>query len=170
MPDSLNLLRLNVGFIIHQTVGYSRDFPFDVPNIRLLPDLNLQQFTGNVRVTRTGQGLLVQANLQAVTTTECVRCLSQFIQPLEIDFTELFAFSPNSITESGLLVPENGKIDLAPLVREEMLLAMPLKSICRLDCKGLCPVCGENLNETTCDHGQDEIDPRMSDLKSLLDK
>jgi len=170
VTDSLNLLRLNVGFIIHQTVGYSRDFPFDVPAIRLQPDLDLLEFNGQVRVTRTAQGLLVQTTMRAAIPSECVRCLSGFIQPLEIDFTELYAFSHNSVTDSGLLVPENGKLDLSSLIREEMLLAVPIKPICRPDCKGLCPVCGENLNETRCNHGHEEVDPRLGDLKSLLDK
>lgn len=170
MADSLNLLRLNVGFIIHESVGYSRDFPFDVPNIRLLPDLDLIDFKGHVRISRTAQGLLVQTNMSACTSAQCARCLDDFYQPLVIDFTELYAFTVNSTTDSGLLVPENGKIDLAPLIREEMLLAIPINPICQPDCKGLCPVCGENLNETHCDHGQDEVDSRLSTLKTLLDK
>lgn len=170
MIDSRNLLRLNVGFIIHQTVGYSREFPFDVPAIRLLPDLDLLDFNGQVRVTRTAQGLLVQTTMKAAKPAECVRCLDELIQPLEIESTELYAFSANSVTESGLLVPENGKLDLTPLIREEMLLAMPISPVCRPDCKGLCPVCGENLNINPCDHGHEEPDPRLSSLKSLLDK
>lgn len=170
MNDSRNLLRLNVGFIIHQTVGYSREFPFDVPSIRLLPDLDLLDFSGQVRVSRTAQGLLVQTAMHAAKTAECVRCLDEFIQPLQIDFTELYAFSASSVTDSGLLVPENGKLDLAPLVREEMLLAVPINPLCRPDCKGLCPVCGENLNSAAYDHGHDEVDPPLGSLKSLLDK
>lgn len=169
MPDSHDLLRLNVGFIIHQSVGYSRDFPLEVPALRL-PDLSLNNLLGTARVTRTAQGLLVQVRMQAEVMTECVRCLTDFAQPLSIDFTELYAFTPHSVTESGLLVPETGKIDLAPLVREEMLLAIPISPLCREDCKGLCPICGENLNETTCHHDDESIDPRLSVLKALLQK
>jgi len=99
-----------------------------------------------------------------------VRCLTAFLQPLKIDFAELFAFSPNSITDAELLLPENAQINLGPLVREYMLLEVPISPLCRLDCKGLCPVCGENLNETTCHHDDDAVDPRLSILKSLLDK
>jgi uncharacterized protein len=168
MYISHDVLRLNVGFIIHQTVGYSRDFPFEVPAIRLLPDLDLNDLTGTVRVTRTAQGLLVQARLQAKIEAECVRCLTEFQQPLEIDFSDLYAFTPASITESGLLLPENGKIDLAPIVREEMLLAVPIKPLCRPDCKGLCPICGENRNETTCHHEDENIEPGSSELSSLM--
>ena len=170
MSDSRNLLRLNVGFIVHQTVGYFRDFPFNVPTIRLSPDLDLENLNGTVRVTRTAQGLLVQTRMQAQTAAECVRCLSDFAQALEIDFTELYAFTIHSVTDSGLLVPESGKLDLAPLIREEMLLAMPIKSLCKPGCKGLCPVCGENLNESICDHGHETVDYKLGAFKSLLDK
>jgi uncharacterized protein len=84
-----------------------------------------------------------------------------------MEFTELYAFSRNSVTDSGLLFPEDGHIDLAPLVREYALLAVPITPLCRPDCKGLCPVCGENQNETTCNHSEDEINPDFEILKSL---
>lgn len=168
--NTRNFLRLDVGFIIHESVGYHRDFSLEIPFIHLPPDLDLYTLSGTVRVTRTGHGLLVQVKMSATTTCECVRCLTEFPQLLEIDFSELYAFTPDSVTESGLFVPENGRLDLAPLVREEMLLSIPISPICSLDCKGLCPVCGENLNETTCSHEDDVIDPRLAILKSLLDK
>jgi uncharacterized protein len=144
---SSELLRINVGFIIHETVGYTRDFPIEIPAIHLPPDLDLKNLRGNVRVTRTAQALLVQAAMQAEVPGECVRCLIDFEQTLDIDFTDLYAFTRAAMTDSGLLIPENGKIDLAPIVREEMLLAMPISPVCKPDCKGLCPICGENLNE-----------------------
>jgi len=165
-----DFFRLNVGFIIHETIGYSRDFPFEAAAVQLQPDLELTDLVGEVRVTRTAQGLLVQVKMEAWTPAECVRCLEDFNQPLQIGFTELYAFTPNSLTESGLLAPESGKIDLAPLIREEMLLAMPISPICRSDCQGLCLVCGENLNLVHCNHEPEIIDPRLEVLKQLREK
>jgi DUF177 domain-containing protein len=147
-----DLLILNVGFIVHQTVGYSRDFPFEVQSLHLPPDLDLYDLSGEARVTRTAQGLLVQVKMSAAVNAECVRCLTDFRQTLEVDYTDLFAFTRDQMSESGLLMPENGKIDLAPALRDEMLLAVPISPLCKPDCKGLCPVCGENLNETACNH------------------
>jgi len=168
VSSNLDLLRLNVGFIIHQNVGFSRDFPFEIPSIYLPPDLDLRKLSGIVRVTRATQGLLVQIRMRARVVAECVRCLNKFYQPLKIESTELYAFSLNSVTDSGLLVPENGKIDLAPIIREEMLVAIPISPLCKQDCKGLCPICGEDLNETACNHDEEQIDPRLGVLKSLL--
>jgi len=107
--------------------------------------------------------------MHAMLLSECGRCLTDFLQPLEIDFTELYAFSQNSVTDSNLRLPENGQINLAPLVREYMILEIPITTLCRVDCKGLCPVCGDNLNETDCNHAREAVDPRLSILRSLLD-
>jgi uncharacterized protein len=165
-----DFLRLNVGFIIHQTVGYYRDFPFESDKIHIPPDLDLEQLSGNAKVTRAAQGLLVQVKMRANTAAQCVRCLDDFSQPLEIEFTELYAFSPNSATESGLLVPEIGKIDLEPLIREEMLLAVPISPLCSPDCKGICPVCGGNRNETPCQHDEGPLESRLDVLQNLLEQ
>ncbi len=169
MYSPRNLLILNVGFIVHQTVGYLRDFPIEAPFLRLPPDLELHNFAGNVRVTRTAQGLLLQANLNASIQMPCVRCLAEVSQMLQAEFTDLYAFNRNSMTQAGLLLPDTGKIDLSETVREEMLLATPINALCSHDCKGLCPVCGENLNTTSCSHENEEPDPRLDVLRSLLD-
>lgn len=108
--------------------------------------------------------------MRALLPVECVRCLESFDQPLEIDFTELYAFTPRSVTESNLILPEDGHIDLEPLVREYMLLEIPISPLCTPDCKGLCPVCGENLNVNAHDHGESEGDPRLAILESLKKK
>ncbi len=155
MSDSNKPFLINIGFIVHQTVGFSREFPFDYPSVFLPPDTELVNLTGNARVTRTAQGLLVQVQMEANTPVECARCLTEFSQHLQTDFTELYAFNANSITELGLILPENGKIDLSPIIRDEMLLAIPINPVCKPDCKGLCPICGENLNEKSCEHSAD---------------
>jgi uncharacterized protein len=168
MERFADYLVLNIGFIVHEMIGYSRDFPFDAEFVRLPPDLILNPLHGTVRVTRTAQGLLVQTKMRANTPSECVRCLDGFSQILDVDYTDLYAFTRDSLTESDLLVPENGKIDLAPILREEMLLAIPISPLCKPDCKGLCAVCGENLNSTPHNHDEEDGDSRFGPLKSLL--
>jgi uncharacterized protein len=145
-------LRINVGFLIKQNIGYSRDIHFEYPDILLKPDFELHDFSGTARVSRTPQGILVHGEFQGTTQSECVRCLTAFNQPIRAAFDELFAFDQRSVTDSGLLLPEDGNIDLEPLVREYMLIEMPFSPICKADCKGLCSVCGQNLNEELCEH------------------
>ena len=170
MHPSQNIFRLNAGFFLGQGVGYSRDFLFESPEVRFDPDLILYDLSGSARITRTAQGLLVQVQLHAAMPAECVRCLNDLSQPLETEFTELYAFTPQSVTESGLLLPESGYINLSPLVREYMLLAMPISPLCSPDCKGLCPICGENLNEVTCLHQASSPDTDSPALAPLLDQ
>lgn len=169
MSDPHSPLRLNVGFVVAQSAGFSRDFPFDLPQINIPPDLHLSGLSGSVRATRTPQGILLQVDLQIQIGLECVRCLTDFLQSLNINFTELYAFSQRYVTDSGLLMPETGFIDLAPVLREYILLEIPISPLCRQDCKGLCPICGNNLNESTCNHEDESVDPRLASLKKLLD-
>lgn len=170
MSDPHSPLRLNVGFIIYQTIGYSRDFPFEIPRVQFQPDLDLKELVGIVRVTRTPQGLLFQVKMHASALTECARCLTDFDYDLNVDFSELYAFNQRSVTDSNLILPEDGKIDLEPLLREYMLLELPINPLCKPDCKGLCPICGENLNLKTCNHEVMNSDERLAGLQSLLDK
>jgi len=168
MNNSRNILRLNVGFVIHQTVGYKRDLIIEYPHVYLPPDLDLYNLIGTARVTRITHGLLLQVELGAQITAECVRCLGSFSQPLEVNFTEVYSFTEDSATVPGQVVPEDGVIDLQLLVREEMLLAVPINPLCSPDCMGLCPVCGGNRNVEPCSHEEHLGDPRLSVLKSLL--
>ena len=152
MNHSRYPLRLNVGFLVHQPIGSSRDIHFEFPELHLPPDLDVISFNGVARISRTPQGLLVQGVFEAGIQAECVRCLAEFVQPLKITFSELYAFKYKSISESGLLLPEDGNINLSPLVREYLLLEVPISPLCRPDCKGLCAVCGADLNEAPCEH------------------
>lgn len=161
-------LRLNVGFLIKESAGYSRVFPFSFRHIRLFPDLDLDSLVGNAEIGRTPQGLLVQASFAIALSAECVRCLQPFLLQLNVHLTELYASSKRHLTESGLLLPEDGFIDLAPLVREFAILEIPINPICKVDCKGLCPECGENRNVVDCGHFFEQRDSRFNDLRKLL--
>jgi uncharacterized protein len=152
VPTERHPLRLNVGFLVNQPIGYSRDFHFDFTNIHIQPDLDLTKLQGTVRIARTPQGLLVLGKFTAAIASECVRCLTNFEQELCIELNELYAFSSRMVTESGLVLPEDGNIDLAPVIREYLLIEIPIRPLCKPDCKGLCIICGEDLNQTTCEH------------------
>jgi len=145
-------LRLNVGFIVSQSIGSNRDFGFEFPSIYIQPDLDLTSFIGNCLITRTPQGLLAQGNFSADLNADCVRCLEPTIVHLQTSFDELYAFSERTVTDSGLILPEDSQIDLEPLVHEYLTLEIPIQSLCKPDCLGLCPECGENWNNKTCEH------------------
>lgn len=168
MSSPRHPFRINVGFIIHEEVGYSAQFPFEFDKVTLGGDLTLTDFSGVVDVGRTPQGLVMTGSFSAQTTAECARCLKTFDQQLHWDMTELYAFSEKSVSESGLMVPEDAKIDLEPIIRDYALLEIPISPICKPDCRGLCPVCGQDLNVRDCGHRPENDESPFSELKKLL--
>ena len=168
MTNPRRPFRLNVGFIVHEEVGFSAEFPFEFDQLKLGDDLEVRAFEGLVEIGRTPQGLLVTGRFEGNTSLECARCLRAFDERLRWEMTELFAFNEKSITESGLIVPEDAQIDLAPLIREYALLEVPISPLHAPDCKGLCPVCGQDLNVRDCGHRPQEDESPFSSLKNLL--
>jgi uncharacterized protein len=168
MPSPKKPFRINVGFIIHEEVGNNYDFPFEFARITLGDDLEVRNLEGNANVGKTPQGLVVQSDFSAEVKLVCVRCLSEFDHELDWSFTELYAFDKRSETESGLILPEDAHIELGELLREYALLEVPISPICKPDCKGLCPECGQNLNEKDCGHRPEETDSPFAKLKDLL--
>ncbi len=167
MPNPRKPFRINVGFIIHEEVGYSHEIPFELDKAKL-EDLELTKFEGSAHIGRTPQGLVVQGKFSGETMLECVRCLNDFVYPLNWEITELYAFNKKSVSESELMLPEDAHIDLAPLLREYALLEVPIKPLHKPDCKGLCIECGEDLNLKDCGHSQQEDDSPFAALKKLL--
>ena len=160
--------RINVGFIIHEEVGAHYEFPFEFQKIRLSDDLEMQNFKGLVEIGRTPQGLLVQGKFSGEIMLECVRCLEEFSQPLLWNLTELFAFNEKSVSDSGLTIPDDAQIDLESLIREYALLEVPINPVHDPDCKGLCPVCGQDLNIADCGHRPQQDASPFLVLKKFL--
>jgi len=163
-----NPLWISVGFLLHQSVGFSRKFEFDEPTVQIADDLDVYDFQGTVEFTRTAQGLYAHGTFLATTPLECVRCLSDFCQELSIEIDELFNYPADKTSDPLLNIPETGIVDLTGLLREVLTLDIPIQPICDADCQGLCEICGERVSEGICDHPEEEIDPRMVILKSLL--
>jgi uncharacterized protein len=160
-------LRLNVGFLLHEGVGFSRKFNFALPQVKI-DDLELSAFSGSVSFTRTTQGLLGQGDFTAISSQQCVRCLDIYDHQLNAELAELFAHPPSTASDPQLVVPATGILDLKPILRESFLLAVPIQPVCKPECKALCPICGGNPNQTACDHPDAHIDPRFAVLKTLL--
>jgi uncharacterized protein len=164
---SNRVLKLNVGFLLSGGPGHSHDTAFDVPAIRVAEDVDLEYIKGPVRLSRTKEGILLQGDLHVGFMDDCIRCLATVSRDVTIKVEELFTYPSSPDAEFSL--HDDGILDLAPLIRAEVLLSLGQGVLCRPDCKGLCPHCGENLNYSTCDCVSDSIDPRLAQLKELLD-
>jgi uncharacterized protein len=129
-------------------------------------------------VSKSGDQLICRGQVKTSARLECSRCLSIYDQPLisNLDFAVDFGENPLPIyrdkSEEGnyfVADPSSVFFQLDNLVRETIILALPLKPLCSEDCKGLCPVCGTDLNKSQCNCVKKEIDPRWEKLKGLLD-
>ncbi len=161
------VLKINVGFIAAEGPGFSREIPLNFADpIRVTPDFTVDNLQGVLRLTRTSEGLLVQGHLQGQMPDECSRCLDEISTHFMLDLEEIFQIV-NHHVEDPYVIGDDRMLDLAPIVREEAILNTPQQSLCRPDCKGLCPSCGQNWNEETCDCAADAIDPRWSVLSDL---
>jgi len=115
-------------------------------------------------------GIQVRGKLDAHVRLTCRRCLAEyedrFVVPLEFRLEP--GLEPGAEDEGVFaLRPDGDVVDIGPMVREELSLAMPEFPECRADCRGLCPSCGVNLNEATCECGSSEPDPRWETLRKL---
>lgn len=100
----------------------------------------------------------------------CDRCAEAVHKSYEFPVQKVFVPRlDNNDDFEDYIVVSNASVDLDAFVREEILLFLPSKILCKDDCKGLCPKCGKNLNEGSCDCKKD-IDPRMEALLQLLDE
>lgn len=169
MNNEMKALVLEVGFIAHEEVGYSREFDFEFLHLKFDQDLEVENFSGTLTASRNSDGVLTLGNFQATTSAICGRCLEPAPQSLHIEFSEQFTLPSHADKDTELILPHNGKINFGPILREYLLLEVPINPLCRQDCQGLCPECGNNRNEESCDCKNDEINPQFSVLKSLLD-
>jgi uncharacterized protein len=122
-------------------------------------------------------GYLLTATYSYTQTLSCQRCLEPLEQPVEEEMTLLLvpgAQAPASPEhelaeeELGVVeVPEDGDVDLRPLLVEQIQLNVPMRPLCKADCAGLCPTCGKNLNDGPCGCEQKEIDPRWKALEAF---
>jgi len=169
------LLKLQVGFLLTEGPGNSREVPISLPQrIQVDSDLFLESIAGSLVLTRTKEGILIQGDLRLSHARECDRCLEAFDHAFVLSIAELFA-SPPDANISAFSVDSNGEIDLAPLLREEVLIEESYRSFCRDDCRGLSADTGINLNyereaaaEAMQLEGGAAIDPRLAVLKQLL--
>jgi uncharacterized protein len=149
--NSNNPLLLNVGYLYNKPIGTSREVPVDIEKIKI-EDLLVKDLRSIVCISKTREGLLLQVEGKAYIEATCSRCLEEFDLPVEFSFDELFQFPSRYREETDLILPMDGYIDLGDLYREYLYLAIPIKRVCKPDCKGLCAICGANLNKTTCEH------------------
>jgi uncharacterized protein len=126
----------------------------------------------DLRLEAVMEGVLVTGTAQAALEGECVRCLEPISDEVEVRFQELFVYDdldvdPDEEIEVSTL--QDDLVDLEPLLRDAVVLALPFQPLCQDDCPGLCPECGARLADDP-DHGHDApVDPRWAALGGLTE-
>lgn len=127
----------------------------------------------DLRLESVSEGILVSGTATAPITGECARCLEPIDDVLTVDLQELFAY-PDSITEDTTDEDEVHRLtgdllDLESVVRDGVVLGLPFIPLCRPDCAGLCPECGQRLDALPADHAHSQIDARWAALADRVD-
>lgn len=118
-------------------------------------------------LTRVGDIIYLDAKVQGVIKLECSRCLERFPYNIDLEIHEKLTNAPENKDEEIIFI-ENDSVNICEIVENNIIVSLPIKRLCKEDCKGLCPICGTNLNVSTCNCHEDNIDPRLEKLKELF--
>ena len=169
------MLSYNVATLLRAAPGTERRYAVDGVQMEIADDLQLAApIAGEVRLSLTGRSILARAHLTTAIDTTCSRCLTAIVAPIDVEIEEVAL--PSIDIDSGLPVDvghepdalrldDHHELDLGEPVREAISLAEPISVLCRPDCRGLCLVCGTDLNTAGEHHHDDDaIDPRLAGL------
>ena len=144
------------------------------------PDDPILGLDGPVSVSATlarlGTKFVLEGRVSGRLKVPCDRCLETYSLPVDASFRLFLVLPPAGedaeeieLTEEDLATDyiTTNEIDLAELVREQIYLSLPMKLLCREDCRGICPRCGVNLNEAACRCKEDRTNPAFAKLKTL---
>ncbi len=148
---------------VHRTVTAPQGVGVDVIGVQAGDELVL-----DLRMESVVEGVLVSGTVSGPVVGECSRCLDPIRDIVEVEVVELFAY-PDSATSETTDEDEVSRltgdtIDLEPLVRDGVVLALPVAPLCREDCAGLCVDCGQRWDDLPPDHQHSTIDPRWAAL------
>lgn len=146
---------------VQRTVEAPAGWELDLVGVPAGSDVHL-----DLRLEAVMDGVLVSGTVDAAIRAECGRCLTPVTDKVDVEVQELFAYEPAPDGDEIALV-EGDLINLEPVLRDAVMLSLPLNPVCRDDCAGLCAGCGEPLAELPAEHGHDEIDPRWAALAAV---
>ena len=167
------MIQINVSQLLKDPIGTTRSYQV-AETVDIAGSKSTVQ--GEVELVRTDRGILVKGTLQGMIEVTCSRCLNLFSSHLALNIEEEYFATTDVDSGATLPLPEEPEyftideryiLDLSEAIQQYMLLAVPMKPLCREDCAGLCPNCGHNLNEGACGCLPQEVDPRWSQLGRL---
>ena len=168
-------MEFNVAHLLKEPVGTNKDY-IVYSTLESPEETRGSVVQGKARLVRVNQGILVTASLRVSATCLCSRCLQDFHTLLELQLSEVYFPTVDINTGAALHVSEEvvpffllndrHELDITEAVRQSVIVALPMKALCKEDCAGLCPYCGMNLN-SGCICESKELDPRWAPLLEL---
>lgn len=171
----------NVAQLLKSPVGIAYDVDLDDEDKLELQDGEAElagPVTGRLRLHRTNQGVFATGTVTAPIHLSCTRCLKEFDTNITFPLREEFYPTIDVVTGAPVATPDDPElsfpinrrheIDTREAIRQNLVLALPMRALCREDCAGLCPHCGKDLNEGPCDCKQEVVDERFAVLRDLL--
>jgi uncharacterized protein len=170
-------LRYPLAGLLAEPPGSERRFEIHGATIPLPDDLRLvEPLEGEVRISRTNRGVLVDATISTAIAGTCSRCLREIEIPIRarireealptVDIATGHAVDPGAEPEATRLT-DHHELDLAALAADAISLEEPIVALCEEACPGLCVECGERLGPDHVEHEVDDIDPRLAALKGF---
>ena len=135
-----------------------------------LAELERRPIAAELTLESVVEGVLVTGPVSGEVRCRCARCLTEFDAAVEVDVCELYASAGHLEEDEDVYRISGEEMDLEPMLRDELTLALPLNPLCRQDCKGMCARCGRELNDGACDCTEDTSDPRWAALDELRAK
>ena len=172
-------MRFHVAQLLKEPVGATRDYEIaeDIGDVVDHEISAVAPLTGRVRLIRTDRGIFLEARLETTVRLSCVRCLEEYLAPMPLIIREEFiptvdvntgAPLPRPRDEEWFTIDENHVLDLSEVVRQYVLTTLPMQPLCRIDCAGLCPMCGQNLNYVRCTCKPVSTDTRLAVLGEIM--
>ena len=171
----------NVAQLLKSPVGITYDVALDDEDRLELQDGEAElagPITGRLRLHRTNQGIFATGNVSAPIHMNCTRCLKEFDTAVTFPLREEYYPTIDVVTGAPVAPPDDPEmafpinrrheIDTREAIRQNLVLALPMRALCREDCAGLCPQCGKDWNEGPCDCKQEVVDERFAALRELL--
>lgn len=171
----------NVAQLLKSPVGTAYDVVLDNDDKLELHDGEAElagPITGRLRLHRTNQGVFATGTVTTPVHLSCTRCLKEFDSNITFPLHEEFYPTIDVVTGAPVALPDDPEmsfpinrrheIDTREAIRQNLVLALPMRALCREDCAGLCPQCGKDLNEGSCDCTTEVFDERFAPLRELL--
>jgi uncharacterized protein len=167
-------MKIVISEIPDEGIDLKIDEKFEIDTVKLTSSVQ-----GNLSIKKVGHEIVVQGDISTGAELQCSRCLKNYVDEMNIPINVIYHPVEELKTEGKHEIKEDelemgfysgDEFDPLELLKEQIVLNIPMKPLCSDECKGICPNCGVDLNTTNCSCKERSIDPRFDTLKKLLTK